>query len=257
MEEVHPAAGGLGVPQLAFPPMEAVAVAPPVAEISTDRHVKLPEFWADKPLLWFKQTEAAFRRSNITSSFAKYDFVFMKLPTTVLDSVADIVNSVDDTTPDAYEQLRDRLIGDLGMSQWQQFARIVDHPGLGDARPSALMAQLTALLPVGEKPGGLFQYHFLRHMPADIRSNLAGQTFPTARHMAAQADLMWDARGNNGGGSVSAVQSGAAHRRPAGKAKKPSVDNGLCFYHNRFADRATACKPPCSWQGNGPTAGDN
>jgi hypothetical protein len=30
--------------------------------------------------------------------------------------------------------------------------------------------------------------------------------------------------------------------------------NGLCFYHNNFGPRASRCRSPCGWQGNGPAA---
>ncbi len=40
--------------------------------------VKLPEFWTADPNTWCSQTEAAFRRSNITMLYTKYDHVLMK-----------------------------------------------------------------------------------------------------------------------------------------------------------------------------------
>jgi hypothetical protein len=46
--------------------------------------------------------------------------------------VRDLIQSVDDTTPDAYEQLKGRLVGSFGQSMWQQANAIIDHPGMGD-----------------------------------------------------------------------------------------------------------------------------
>ena len=35
------------------------------------------------------------------------------------------------------------------------------------------------------------------------------------------------------------------------KNRDPTPENGLCWYHNRFADKADRCKPPCNFeQGN-------
>jgi hypothetical protein len=65
--------------------------------------VKLPDFWPADPQTWFHQAEAAFRRSNVTVSFTKYDHVLMKLPTDVVMSFRDLVNSMQPNTPDAYE----------------------------------------------------------------------------------------------------------------------------------------------------------
>lgn len=251
----------------ALPPANPVINAIPAQ--SHARDAKLPDFWAANPRIWFKQVEAVFRRCNITNSFIMYDYVLMKLPTDVLDTVVDIINEVEDDTPDAYERLRDRLIGDYGMSQWQRAARIVDFPGLGDGRPSAMMSAMLALLPPGEKAGVLFQYHFMRHLPSEIRSHLAAKTFDSARDMASHADLLWDANGagrqvNALGGSASGSRSsspGRGRRQSPGRTGKhrsqtpgPST---LCFYHSRFAERATKCRAPCTWQGNGLAAGGN
>jgi hypothetical protein len=82
--------------------------------------VKLPEFWAADPSTWFRQAEAAFRRSNITVSATKYDHVLMKLPQDVVMSVRDLVNSIETTTPDPYEQLKARLTDCYAKTRWQQ-----------------------------------------------------------------------------------------------------------------------------------------
>ena len=63
--------------------------------------VKLPDFWPADPTTWFHQAEAAFRRSNVTVSYTKYDHVLMKLPTDVVMSVRDLVNSMQPNTADA------------------------------------------------------------------------------------------------------------------------------------------------------------
>lgn len=234
--------------------------------------VKLPEFWPSKPSLWFKQAEAAFRRANITRSFTKYDHVLIKLPREILDSVADIVEGVEDSTADPYEQLRDRLVKDYGPTQWQRCDSIIDHPGLGDSRPSHLMAQMLSLLPPEEKPGILFQAHFLRHMPSDIRTHLAAQKFESARAMASHADLLWDARGQRqvvqaltgqskvrlGSSSPTKAGSQTSRRQRSPSQRSPSPDNRakLCFYHSRFGTKARVCKAPCDWTGNDPAAGN-
>jgi hypothetical protein len=74
------------------------APAPPTVNVNAVA-VKLPEFWPADPNTWFHQAEAAFRRSNVTQSFTKYDHVLMKLPTDVVMSVRDLVNSMQPNTP--------------------------------------------------------------------------------------------------------------------------------------------------------------
>jgi hypothetical protein len=136
-------------------------------------NVWLPEFWPHDPIMWFKQAEAAFRRGNVTDS---------------------LVKAVDDSTPDAFEQLKSRLVGSFWQSKWQQANAIIDHPGVGDTRPSALMNSMLSLLPEGEKPGRLFLVHFLQRLPAEIRNHLAGARCESPRDIAAHADVLWDTR---------------------------------------------------------------
>jgi hypothetical protein len=69
------------------------APTPPTVNVNAVA-VKLPDFWLADPQTWFHQAEAAFRRSNVTVSFTKYDHVLMKLPTDVVMSMGDLVNSM-------------------------------------------------------------------------------------------------------------------------------------------------------------------
>jgi hypothetical protein len=48
------------------------APTPPTVNVNAVA-VKLPEFWPADPQTWFHQAEAAFRRSNMVTSFTKYD----------------------------------------------------------------------------------------------------------------------------------------------------------------------------------------
>jgi hypothetical protein len=226
--------------------------------------------------MWFKQAEAAFRRGNVTQSLVKYDFVLMKLPPAVVQAVRDLIQSVDDATPDAYEQLKGRLVGSFGQSMWQQANAIIDHPGVGDTRPSALMNSMLSLLPEGERPGILFLAHFLRRLPAEIRNHLAGAKFDSPRDMAAHADVLWDARG--GAAMMAHVDYSSSRGRspqrrdrwqsPARKSpgrgsrsgqrqQTPGREEKLCFYHKRFGARAYACRAPCTWAGNEKAASSN
>ncbi len=180
------AAALAGMPPLTVP-------APPTVNVNAVA-VKLPEFWPANPQTWFHQAEAAFRQSNVTVSFTKYDHVLMKLPTDVVMSVRDLVNSMQPNTPDAYEQLKARLTASYGKTKWQQVNTLLDMPPLGDRRPSHLLNEMLALLPTGEnKDGAIFLGIFLRKLPATMRDHLAAANHATAAAMSAHADVLWDA----------------------------------------------------------------
>ncbi len=170
------------------------APTPPTVNVNAVA-VKLPEFWLADSQTWFHQTEAAFRRSNVVTSFTKYDHVLMRLPTDVVMTVRDLVNTMQPNTPDAYEQLKARLTASYGRTKWQQVNTLLDMPPLGDRRPSHLMHEMLAQLPTGEnKDGAIFLGIFLRKLPATMRDHLAAANHATAAAMAAHADVLWDAR---------------------------------------------------------------
>jgi hypothetical protein len=174
--------------------MPQPAAPPPTVNVNAVA-VKLPKFWPADPQTWFHQAEAAFRRSNVTVSYTKYNQVLMKLPTDVVMSVRDLVNTMQPNTLDAYEQLKARLTESYGKTKWQQVNTLLDMPPLGDRRPSHLMNEMLALLPTGEnKDGAIFLGIYLRKLPSTMRDHLAAANHNTAAAMAAHADVLWDAR---------------------------------------------------------------
>jgi hypothetical protein len=119
----------------------------------------------------------------------------MKLPTDVVMSVRDLVNSMQPNTPDAYEQLKARLTASYGKTKWQQVNALLDMPPLGERRPSHMMNEMLALIPTGSnKDDAIFLGIFLRKLPATMRDHLAAANHETAAAMAAHTDVLWDAR---------------------------------------------------------------
>jgi hypothetical protein len=228
--------------------------------------LKLPDFWLSDTDMWFLQVEAAFRRARVTDSHSKYDYILMKLPESVLASVKDVVQAVTDATADPYSELKARLVSSYTQSKWQLANRLLDHPDIGDMRPSMLMDSMLSLLPPGDQPGTLFQAMYLRRLPTTMRDQLGALEFKTPRAMAEHADLLWDARGG-AAGQVAAIGGGSDRSRRRSPFRSPNRGgrprqqtpgpDGLCFYHHRFKERAYKCTPPCSWQGNLPAAGSN
>jgi hypothetical protein len=243
--------------------------------------IKLPEFWPADPQTLFHQAEAAFRRSNITTSFTKYDHVLIKLPTDVVMSVRDLVNSMQPNTPDAYEQLKARFTASYGKTKWQQVNALLDMPQLGDRRPSHLLNKMLALLPTREnKDGAIFLGIFLHKLPTTMRDHLAAANHATAAAMSAHADVLWDARcgeptvshlvdANTTAVAAMNVSKDSRRRSPdrcspdrrrrqsrPGRRPTPGPDSrrrdssALCYYHSWFGQKAVKCEAPCSWTEN-------
>jgi hypothetical protein len=160
------------------------------------------------------------------------------------------------------------------MTKWQMAYSLLDHPDLGDRRPSAMMAEMLSLRYETTAPDSLFLALFLRRLPPSIRDHLSAANHATATEMAAHADILWDARGT---ASVSAVTDSLAavsvrsaspsrrtkspdrrarssDRRSGGKGQPPrrptpgrqdykalSASDGLCKNHRRYGDKAYNC----------------
>jgi hypothetical protein len=251
------------------------AVPPPPADAAVNvAHVavKLPEFWTSDPDMWFFQAECAFNRSRITASYTKFEHVVMHLPEAVVVSVRSLLLGMEPTAVDAYEQLKNQLTSSYGKSRWQRGFALLDHPELGDRRPSHMMAEMLALLPPGGVADTLFLCLFLRRLPAGMRDHLAAADFKTAAEMSSHADLLWDARA---GQTVSAVAaelmpvryrsssprdsqrsssppaaSGRhqARRRPTPHSETGRLNPGICKTHAKYGAKAYYCTAPCSWE---------
>ncbi len=237
--------------------------------------VKLPPFWEPNPRVWFVQCEAAFRHANVTREVTKFDHILTALPTSVVNSIIDIVDEVDEHQEDCYTLLKERLMGKYSLSKWSRCAAIVDHDQLGDRRPSALMDDMLAVHPEGEKPNSLFLYIFLRKLPPDMMDQLVVKDYATPRELSLAADKLWDSRRSRGRPvcaltaptPVAVVDSASrspspTHRRPnhrsgtgggGGRRQRPSTPgpSGFCRLHDKWGEDARNCFPPCAWTKNG------
>ena len=123
---------------------QAAVVPAQVAHVA----VKLPDFWVKDPKMWFSQAEAQFRRARITAETTMYDYVLMKLPEEVVMSVRALVSAIEADPvkqEQSYTLMKEALLGSYGKTKWQMAYALLDHPELGDRRPSAMMAEMLSL----------------------------------------------------------------------------------------------------------------
>ena len=162
------------------------------AFIAAVSKVDIPSFWEADPVLWFRQCESAFRRANTTSSGVKFDHIVGKLPNAVSLSCRSLLLSINFEDKDAYERLKAHLCKNFGKSKWQMGYALLDSPGLGDRRPTQLLQDLRALLPVGEAEGTLFQCVFLKRLPAAMSDAILAANLDDIEAMAEMADRLFD-----------------------------------------------------------------
>jgi hypothetical protein len=209
----------------------------------------------------------------------RYMRAFALLPLDSLCSVRDLVCGSADFE-DPYTELKQRLTGAFGKSQWQLAAELLDHPDLGDLKPSVLMARMLAMLLPGEKPHVVFLTIFLRKLPVAWQEQLAQKNTTNHRELAAAADLIWGThsrhavvaaapatprpqspsrgrspdRGNRDQGQRSNNRRGRGNtpgRNRDNRNPQPYVEgSGVCYFHHAYGGQARNCRPPCSYQGN-------
>jgi hypothetical protein len=260
----------------------AAVTAALAAQAAATVAVKLPDFWVKDPKMWFSQAEAQFRRARITAETTMYDYVLMKLPEDVVMSVRSLVSAIEADPvkqETSYHLIKEALLGSYGKTKWQMAYALLDHPELGDRRPSAMMAEMLSLRFETSAPDSLFLALFLRRLPPSIRDHLAAANHTTAAEMATHVDILWDARNS---ASVSAVADSLAavsvrsasprsSHSPDRRARSPDCRRGggrqprrptpgrqdgkkLCYIHRKYGYDATGCrgthKTPCDWAGN-------
>jgi hypothetical protein len=181
------------------------------ALIAAVSKVDLPAFWEADPVLWFRQCESAFRCAGTVSSGVKFDHVVGKLPKAVSLSCRSLLLSINFEDKDAYERLKDHLCRNYSKSKWQQGYALLDHPGLGDCRPSQLLQDMRALLPEKEAEGVLFQCLFLKRLPTTMSDAVMAAGLENIEDMAAMADRLHDKPAAAGVAAVAAQPSCFSH----------------------------------------------
>ena len=83
---------------------------PAITTAAPQREVKLPPFEEERPIAWFKSAEAMMRLNNVASKELWYHYTTWAL-TSQQKKLVDDIMAMEPTPPDAYEQLKHRLLG--------------------------------------------------------------------------------------------------------------------------------------------------
>ncbi|CAI5669902.1 unnamed protein product [Oreochromis niloticus] len=169
-----------------------------------------------------------------------------------------------------YAALKELLLRRYALSDAERAEQLLNLSGLGGGTALELMENMLSLL--GPDDGGfLFVHLFLRQLPAAVRAVLANSPLLPAkdyRSLAEEADRILLASRTFDVHAL-ATDSPAAPSTPppaspgasaplltAGIATRRHRRKSICFYHQRFGDRARRCLPPCAFtaQGNGPAS---
>jgi len=161
----------------------------------------------------------------------------------------------------SYTLMKEALMGSYGKTKWQMAYALLDHPELGDRRPSAMMAEMLALRYETSPPDSLF---------------LA--LFQTAAAMSTHADILWDARNSASVSAVSESLSAVSIRSASpknsrspdrrarspdrrarspdrrqdgkGRGRKPTPGRRFCNNHRKYGNKTFNCQGNCDFAEN-------
>jgi hypothetical protein len=150
--------------------------------------VKLPAFWTEDPVSWFRLAEGQFALRNVTDPVAHYYHVLSSLLQDAVRLVHHILH--EDTGPASYDNLRTFLLSSHSLSNYQKMERMMRLPLLGDRKPSVMLAEMLEYFPAGELATTVFAYLFLQCLPQDIRVLLSEDDLADMRTIADKADRL-------------------------------------------------------------------
>ncbi|BHF67339.1 hypothetical protein SprV_0301036500 [Sparganum proliferum] len=132
---------------------------------------KLPPFTPSNPRVWFRQIEALFATSRITSERTRYSYVLQSLPFDVAVTVEDLLDPIPADEP--YTRLKEAIIQRVAKSANFMLRELFTQVELGDQTPSQLMRHMRSLLAGKDMDDAIFREIWLEKLPVPMQQVLA------------------------------------------------------------------------------------
>lgn len=236
--------------------------------------IKPPPFWRSSPQFWFNRLEAQFELARIVDQRTKFNYVLSVLDGEIIQVVSDIIRNPHANEP--YDVLKTNLISRLSISETAKLSQLLGDLNLGDRQPSQFLREMRDL--GGDKVSEeLLRSLWLQRLPDNMQAILAcnpGSLTELAKCADKIAEvynkpIVYSCNNNNEPNQYSLIlerlecltkqmdelkhkQQNSKHSRSRSRTKnftKSNInnDNGLCWYHAKFSDKATKCIKPCSF----------
>ena len=244
----------------------AQGAAPPAAEQVNAAAVKLPNFLTSRPEHWLTQAEAQFAIRGVTTELTKFYHVVSSFDSAVQERMAPAVAAA--PAQGQYEYLKAAVLwvyGRTATSKANEFMASIVSPGLGDRRPSDMLAYLTSIFTSAD----VFRQVFLLQLPDTVRAQLDGSE-DALPELAARADMIIEGqRASSLRPGIVAASSKPTKFAPTARAantrralqqrstfsnftKSSSAEHlplpSICWYHSRFGTNAQKCVAPCTFR---------
>ncbi|XP_045785198.1 uncharacterized protein LOC123880872 [Maniola jurtina] len=245
---------------------------------------KIPPFWAHKPIIWFATVEAQFEIAGIITDSTKYSYVLGHLDQKYSQEVEDII-----TNPppigQRYTRLKDELIRRLSMSEEERVRQLISDEELGDRKPSQFLRHLRSLAGSALSDENILRQLWMRRLPQQVQVVTASQLELPLDKLAELADRVVEVTNPKQVSACATAQSAPStstlntlmekveeltkqvaalsshshsrsrsHSRAKPFTRPTTTRDGTpvrpCWYHKRFASKATKCTKPCNWSEN-------
>lgn len=231
--------------------------------------VKVPPFWHENPTIWFAQVEAQFEIAGMTVDSSRFNTVVAAIESKILCQVMDAVTQP--PTSGKYDNLKEKLLTRFGASEQENIRKLLTDISLGDRKPSQLLNEMRSLAKNAITEQVLLTL-WQNRLPTNVQAILQVSS-ESLEKKASLADKIMEVSSNNiaqvstnsdlvkelqelrlqvqqlsfqrqdGRRSKSRSRSKSQHRRNSTPGKK---DQSLCYYHNRFGEKARKCTQPCA-----------
>lgn len=151
--------------------------------------VKVPPFYAEKPMIWFKQLEGQFKLAGIKSDETKFYHATTYLEPPYVDIVDDLIENPPEK--DMYETFKEELIKRLTKSKEKKILQLLMHEELGDRKPTQFLRHLQNLAGPNV-PDDFIKTVWSSRLPNSTQTILAAQPSTTLKILADIADRVHD-----------------------------------------------------------------
>lgn len=243
---------------------------------------RIPQFWRDKPRLWFAQFETIIASQKLGDE-AKFGLVVAQLEKMDVEQIGDIILSPANTG--RYEALKTRLMSVYEESENKQLHKLLNDVELGDQRPSQLLRRMRDLAR-DKIPEDTLRMLWISHLPSATRAVLAVSDESKLDSLAAMADKM--AEQMREVNSVCSCSSGTSpkpttsstdekilsmiesltkeiaslkmdrtrhnyrrsrkHYQRRSRSNSANRTQSTCYFHRKFGNKAYRCRSPCNFE---------
>lgn len=260
------AAKSSALPETLQQPSEEVAV------FKTAVNIRVPEFIPEDPEFWLAQLNSQFATAGITSEKAKFNYLAAAIPRSMAPDVRDLVINPPEHNP--FSALRDTILRRTTVSEEKRLRQLLEGTHLDGRTPSQLLRYMRQLAgtTIAEP---LLRQLWLRRLPDNIRTTISifhdqlsldklaegadrameshvetvNTVASTSTEMEDMQREMQDLRLTVSKLQFNRRRSRDTRRQSPGSSATTSRPRDICWYHQKYQDKARKCISPCRLAG--------